>query len=411
MRILFIHQNFPGQFKHMAPALAERGHKVVALTMNQPPQIPRVQVVRYGVKQGTSPGIHPWVNEFETKVIRGEACGMAMIKLREQGFVPDMILAHPGWGEALFTKDVFPQSPLLAYIEFYYAARGLDVGFDPEFHKGSLEEDGKLRCKNAYNLLTLEAMDAGLSPTYWQRSTVPVHYQDKISVIFDGVDTDMVKADLEATLTLQRRDGERVLRAGDEIITFVSRNLEPYRGYHIFMRALPEILRRRQNAIALIVGGDKVSYGAKAPDGTTWKEIFFNEVKEKLDLSRIFFLGNIPYQVFLRLLQVSACHVYLTYPFVLSWSCIEAMSTGCLVVGSRTPPVEEVIEHEKSGLLVDFFDVQALAERVADCLENPDHCCHLRTRARQTVIERYDLKRVCLPRQMQLVESKIRLMS
>ncbi|MFH1009196.1 MAG: glycosyltransferase family 4 protein [Candidatus Latescibacterota bacterium] len=405
MRVLFIHQNFPGQFKHLAPALAGRGHQVVAPTMNLPPQMPGVQVIPYGVKRGTSPNIHPWVSEFETKVIRGEACGMAMIKLREQGFVPDVIVAHPGWGEALFAKDVFPESPLLAYIEFYYATRGLDVGFDQEFQKKSFEEDARLRCKNAYNLLTLEAMDAGLLPTWWQRSTVPVHYQDKISVIFDGVDTDAVRPDPGATLTLQRPDGERVVRAGDEIITFVSRNLEPYRGYHIFMRALPEIMRRRQNAIALIVGGDKVSYGAKAPDGTTWKEVFFNEVKDRLDLSRLFFLGNVPYQVFLGLLQVSACHVYLTYPFVLSWSYIEAMSAGCLVAGSRTPPVEEVVEHERNGLLVDFFDVEGLADRVVDCLENPGHYRPLRTRARETAIECYDLKRVCLPRQMQLVEN------
>ena len=405
MKILFVHQNFPGQFKHLAPALAARGHQVVAPTMNQPPQMPGVQVIPYRVKRGTSPNIHPWVSEFETKVIRGEACGLAMIKLREQGFVPDVIVAHPGWGEALFAKDVFPESRLLAYIEFYYSARGVDTGFDPEFQKSLFEEDARTRCKNANNLLTLEAMDAGLSPTYWQRSTTPAHYQDKISVIFDGIDTDMVRANLAATLTLKVPAGERVLRAGDEVITFVNRNLEPYRGYHIFMRALPEMLRRRQNAIALIVGGDQVSYGAKAPEGRTWKEIFFNEVKDRLDLSRLFFLGNIPYQTFLSLLQVSACHVYLTYPFVISWSCIEAMSAGCLVVGSRTPPVEEVIEHEKNGLIVDFFDVQGMADRVVDCLENPGHYNHLRTRAREIAIERYDLKRVCLPRQMQLVEN------
>lgn len=405
MRVLFIHQNFPGQFKHLAPALSARGHQVVALTISQPPQMPGVQVIPYGVKRGTSPNIHPWVSEFETKVIRGEACGLAMIKLREQGFVPDVIVAHPGWGESLFAKDIFPESRLLAYIEFYYSAKGLDSDFDPEFKKSRFEEDARTRCKNANNLLTLEAMDAGLSPTYWQRSTAPAHYQDKISVIFDGIDTDIVKANLAAALTLKGPGGERMLRAGDEIITFVNRNLEPYRGYHIFMRALPEMMRRRQNAIALIVGGDKVSYGAKAPEGTTWKEIFFNEVKDRLDLSRLFFLGNIPYQTFLSLLQVSTCHVYLTYPFVISWSCIEAMSAGCLVVGSRTPSVEEVIEHEKNGLLVDFFDVQALTDRVVDCLENPDHFRHLRTRARQTAIERYDLKRVCLPRQMQLVEN------
>ena len=229
---------------------------------------------------------------------------------------------------------------------------------------------------------------------------MPEAYQEGISVIFDGIDTQVVKPDPQAVFIF----GDRSFSVGDEVITFINRNLEPQRGYHIFMRALPEILRRRPNAVALIVGEDGVSYGLPPANGNSWKQIFLDEVKNRLDLSRVFSLGRIAYVEYLRLLQISACHVYLTYPFVLGWSCIEAMSAGCLVVGSATPPVQEVIEHDKNGLLVDFFDVDALADTVADCLARPVHYAHLRTAARQTVVTRYDLNTVCLPAQMRFVE-------
>jgi glycosyltransferase involved in cell wall biosynthesis len=200
----------------------------------------------------------------------------------------------------------------------------------------------------------------------------------------------------------------RTLRAGDEVITFVNRNLEPYRGYHVFMRALPEMLRCRPDAVALIVGADGVSYGAAAPHGKTWKQIFLDEVKDRLDTSRVFFLGRLAYADYLKVLQVSACHVYLTYPFVLGWSCIEALSAGCLVVGSRTRPVEEVIEHERNGLLVDFFDVAGLADTVVHCLARREHYAHLRAAARETAVQRYDLATICLPEQLRLIEKVAR---
>lgn len=400
MNLLFVHQNFPGQFKHLAPQFAAAGHRVHAFAI-EGRDVPGVEVHRYKPGRGTSRQTHPWAQEFETKVIRGEACAAAASQLAAQGFTPDVIVANPGWGESLFLKDVWPDARLLALIEFYYAARGLDFDFDPEFHRHDIRRDAKLRAKNAHMLLTLEAMDWGLSPTRFQRSTVPKTYRDEISVVFDGIDSRVVKPDRAAAVTASGR----AVRLGDEVITFVNRNLEPYRGYHIFMRALPEILRRRPNAIALIVGGDEVSYGAAAPAGKTWKQIFLDEVKDRLDASRVSFLGRLPYQDYLRVLQVSACHVYLTYPFVLGWSCIEAMSAGCLVVGSATPPVEEAIEHQRNGLLVDFFDVDALANTVVDCLARPKQYASLRAAARQTAVERYDLATVCLPEQVKLIEA------
>jgi glycosyltransferase involved in cell wall biosynthesis len=404
MKLLFVHQNFPGQFKHLAPHFQRAGHEVRALAIDGA-GLPGIDMRRYKPSRNTSRDIHPWAQEFETKAIRGEACAAAAARLKAEGFDPEVIAANPGWGESLFLKDVWPQTRMLALIEFFYAARGLDFDFDPEFYRADVARDAKLRAKNAHMLMALADMDRGLSPTHFQRSVIPEPFRSRVSVIFDGIDTGAVRPDSGAAVTLA---GGRVVRPGEEIVTFVNRNLEPYRGYHVFMRALPAILRARPNALVLIVGADSVSYGAAAPQGRTWKQIFLEEVKDHLDTDRVFFLGRLAYADYLKVLQISACHVYLTYPFVLGWSCIEALSAGALVVGSATPPVEEVIAHEKNGLLVDFFDIDALSQRVIDCLAHPDRYAPLRSAARQTALERYDLATICLPQQVRLIESVAR---
>ena len=403
--ILFIHQNFPGQFRHIAPALANHGHQVHALAITGQ-ATPGVSLHSYRPSKGSSTSIHPLASEFETKVIRAEACGQAMLQLKANGLMPDLVIAHPGWGEALFVKDVWKQTSLLSFLEFYYATSGTDVGFDPEFSKQGFFEDARLRVKNANNLLSLEISDFGLSPTNWQKQSHPQWTQDRIQVIFDGVDCDILKPNPSVRLNLKRETGESFsLTSKDEIITFVNRNLEPYRGYHSFMRALPKILAARPNARVLIVGGDGVSYGAKAPEGKTWKQIFLDEVKSRIDLERVHFLGNVPYPIFTQLLQLSSCHVYLTYPFVLSWSCIEALSTGCLVIGSDTGPVREVIEHGVNGLLVDFFNYEAIADAVIRSLSDPASFIRMRQNARASAKDSYDLRSVCLPKQLALIES------
>ncbi len=401
MNILFVHQNFPGQFKHLAAALAAQGHQVRAFAIKGGP-LGGVKVYNYPVSRTSSANIHPWAGDFETKLIRGEACASAALRMRGEGFQPDLIVGHPGWGEMLFLKEIWPKVPQLHFLEFYYSPTGADVGFDPEFKKDDWRSLARVRVKNANGLLNLEVMDDAYSPTQWQRSSFPALYQPRIEVIHDGVDTDLLTP---APAQIGDFGPDKItLTSGMEIVTFVNRNLEPYRGYHIFMRALPRMQALRPNAIFLLVGGDGVSYGAAAPEGQTWKNIFLDEVKDRVDMSRVFFLGNLPYQTFVGILRLSAAHIYLTYPFVLSWSMLEAMSMGALVVGSRTPPVEEVIEHGKNGLLVDFFDGEGLADRVADVLANPHHYHGLREAARRTIIDRYDLRRLCLPRQMALVE-------
>lgn len=406
MNILFIHQNFPGQFKHLAPALAARRHRVLALSMraDQPPRWQGVDIVSYGVSRGTTPQIHPWVSDFETKTIRAEACFHAMLRLRDDGWNPDIVIAHPGWGESLFVKDVWPDARLGIYCEFFYHPQGADVGFDPEFPPRDRGEACRLRLKNLNNLLHFEIADGGIAPTHWQASTFPERFRERIRVIHDGIDTDALTPDPEVTITL---NGQLRLSRQDEVITFVNRNLEPYRGYHVFMRSLPALLRRRPRARVLIVGGDAVSYGARAPDGQSWKTIFADEVRpqcSEADWSRIHFLGHLPYPQFLAVLQVSRVHVYLTYPFVLSWSLLEAMSLGCAIVASDTPPLREAIFQDETGRLVDFFDHRALADAVSALLEDPAAGARLGRAARDFARSHYDLKRFCLPRQLRWVE-------
>ena len=411
MNILFIHQNFPGQFKFLAPALVQQGHNVQAMTMqklttdsSRSATAEGVTLTPYEPSMGSTANIHPWVVDFESKIIRAEGCFRAALRLKAQSFTPDVIIAHPGWGESLFLKEVWPDAKLGIYCEFFYRPQGADVDFDAEF-RGSDEGDVcKLRLKNLNTLLHFEVADAGISPTHWQASSFPESFRSRIAVVHDGIDTHVVAPNRKASLTL---NGNIVLTPQDEVITFVNRNLEPYRGYHIFMRALPEILKHRPRARVLIVGGDEVSYGARPPKGATWKSIFASEARPQIsdaDWSRVHFLGTIPYNQFITMLQLSTLHVYLTYPFVLSWSLLEAMSVGCAIVASDTQPLHEAIKHDQTGRLVNFFDVSKLTNEVCALLDDPKSRARLGKNAREFAQANYDLKTVCLPRQLQWVQ-------
>ncbi|MEI8102117.1 MAG: glycosyltransferase [Chlorobium sp.] len=410
MRILFIHQNFPGQFKFLAPALAaDPQNTVLAMTMKQHHgrQWKGVTLCSYATRRSSTKDVHPWVSDFETKTIRGEACFYAALRLKADGFMPDVILAHPGWGESMFVKDVWPLAKLGIYCEFYYHSFGADIGFDPGFPLKNEGETCRLHLKNLNNLLHFQVADAGISPTEWQASTFPEPFRSRISVVHDGIDTGMVAPDPGISMLM---NGNVRLTKQDEVITFVNRNLEPYRGYHIFMRALPELLRRRAKARVLIVGGDGVSYGARPEEGRSWKEIFAAEVRPAIsnaDWSRVHFLGTLPYQQFIQLLQLSMVHVYLTYPFVLSWSLLEAMSAGCAIVASDTKPLHEAITHGVTGRLVNFFDGDAMIHEVCSLLDDPAARARLGAGARSFAERHFDLEAVCLPHQIQWVKKML----
>jgi glycosyltransferase involved in cell wall biosynthesis len=406
MKILLIHQNFPGQYKHLAPALVAQGHEVVALTckVKEPQTWKGVRIIPYEIKGASSPKIHPWLADFETKIIRATSCYRGAKGLKAQGFEPDVICAHHGWGESMFLKDVWPTARLGLYCELYHLTDKPFLNFDPEFASKNTEGDVlRIRLKNLNNRLHEEIMDAGISPTRFQAGTFPEAWQERITVAHDGIDTAAVRPNPNARLSI---DGTLTLTRDEEVITFINRNLEPYRGYHIFMRALPEILRKRPNAHVVLLGGDEVSYGAKPPQGQTWKQIFIDEVRGRIPTphwSRVHFLGRVPYDRFLAMMQVSTAHVYLTYPFVLSWSLLEAMSAECAILASDTDPVREVMTEGETGLMVDFFDKEALVERLCALLDDAPLRARLGANARRFVQENYDLQKVCLPQHLDWV--------
>lgn len=366
MKVLFIHQNFPGQFRHIAAHLSKQPDvQVLAIGREQAPGLQGVRMLRYKPHRTASAHTHPYARSFEDGVLHGQQVLRLLLDLKAKGYRPDVIIAHPGWGETLYAKEAFPDTKLIHFCEYYYQTRGADADFDPEF---PLDLDGtaRIRSRNALHLLNLENCDAAITPTHWQHSLHPKAYQDKIQVIHEGIDTANLGPDSEATLQLPNG---KVLRAGEPIVTYVARNLEPYRGFHQFMRALPKILREHPTCQVVIVGGDDVSYGGKPKDAPNWRTKMLRE--NPVDLDRVYFLGKVPYATYKKVLQVSAVHVYLTYPFVLSWSLLEAMASGCLIVGSDTAPVREVIRDKESGLLVDFRNSTAIAEKVFAALVQP----------------------------------------
>jgi glycosyltransferase involved in cell wall biosynthesis len=286
-------------------------------------------------------------------------------------------------------------------VEFVYQVSHGDADFDPEFPLLAANAT-RLRLRRAPQWMAFHDLDWGLAPTTWQASTAPAVFRDRLSVIHEGIDTSAIAPDATARVSLERRGLQ--FRPGDELVTFVARNLEPYRGFHIFMRSLPLLQRLRPAAHVIVVGGDGVSYGTPPPAGGSWRQVLQAELQGQLDFSRIHFVGMVPHAVLHDLFRVSACHVYLTYPFVLSWSLLEAMACGAVVIGSDTPPVAEVISHGVNGLLVDFFSPEALAQRVAAVLADPAAHRDLGLEARRTVQRHFDLHGVCLPRQLALID-------
>ena len=399
---MFVHQNFPAQYRYLAVTLArDRGIEVVALghsaAAGSNAALPGVRLVGYDWNGAGSSAGHSFAQPFDHAVARGYAVARTCRALRAEGFVPDVIYAHPGWGEALFLRDVFPEARITLYCEFYYRAAGADVGFDPEF-PAPPDDTLRVRAKNAAALLSMEAADNGISPTEWQRQVHPEAFRQRIDVIHDGIDSDYFAPNAEAVLELP--DGAGRLTARDEVVTYVARNLEPYRGFHTFMRALPRLQALRRHARVVIVGGDGVSYGNPSPHGSSYKQWLLAELDGQIDLSRVHFLGRVPYPTLRAVYQVSSAHVYLTYPFILSWSVLEAMSCACAIAGSATAPMTEVITHGDNGRLVDFFDSTGLADEIGTMLQAGPDALAMRKRARETILERYDLMRICLPAQL-----------
>lgn len=387
MKILFLHSNFPAQFRHLAVHLAkDSNNRIVFGTTREEGQLPGVYKLIYAPSREPKRGTHHYVKPLESAVLQGQAVYRELDKLKKDGFYPDVVYGHSGWGPTMFIKDVFPKSKLLCYFEWFYNSDGSDVGFDPS---EPLTTDDKLRIriKNAPILTDLYSCDAGLCPTLWQRNQFPKEYQDKLAVLHDGIDTQYFSPHKDEKLILPTIGLN--LSEVKEIVTYVSRGMEPYRGFPQFMEAVSLLQKRRKNCHVVVVGEDRVAYGRKLPDGKTFKKLMLD--KFDFDLSRLHFTGRLPYPQYLQVLRASSIHVYLTRPFVLSWSMLEAMSVGCLLIASNTPPVTEVIRDGGNGMLVDFFSPQDIVEKTEKALDNPSQMETLRTNARQTIVEKYNL--------------------
>lgn len=398
MRILFTHKNFPAQFRHMAEHLGKSPDNEVIFATTNPRLEWDIPGVKKAVFQEPAPSRgtgNQLCKGFDEATRFGANLLRSCRDLKKQGFVPDIMVGHSGWGQTLFLRDIFPDTPFLAYFEWYYNIRGPEILFDGRQRTES--ETANIRLSNTPMLHDLAACAGGISPTRWQKSQFPKEFHSKIAQIHDGINTNyFAPAPTPPKLELTGVD----LSGATELLTYCSRGLEPYRGFPQFYRALPRILRERPGCHILIVGEDRVCYSPRLPEGQTYKQLVTREVE--LDESRVHFTGPLPYGQYKQVLQASSAHIYLTWPFVLSWSFLEAMSCGCLMIGSDTPPVREVLAHGYNGLLTDFHSPEQIAEDVIATLKNKEKLGALRTKARQTIKERYCLSRA-LPMQIDLL--------
>lgn len=386
--VLFVHSNFPAQFRDLATALVARGVPCAAIGARGAPGLPGVRMAAWANAQGSTPGIFPLATRAEADLIRGRAALDAALALKDEGFDPELIIGHPGWGETVFLAEPFPKARRIMFSEFFYQGRGADIDFDDEFVHPTFEMILGGTAKNAVMSLSLTTADAIVCPTAYQASTLPAIFSPLVRLIHEGVDTTAIRPGPAQPFTLP--DG-RVIAPGTPVITHVNRHLEPLRGLHILLRALPRLQAEIPDAQVIVIGSEDLrGYSGAAPDGRTWKSMCMEGLEDRLDLSRVHFLGRLPHADMLAALRLSSAHVYYSYPFVLSWSLIEAMASGCYVIGSDTAPVRDAIADGVHGKLLDFFDVDALSAALIDACRRPDAFAAQRQAARAAAVAGFD---------------------
>lgn len=385
--VLFVHNNFPAQFRDLSQTLVARGVPCFAIGNESAPGAPGVQLVRYRLARGTGKDVFPLAVRAEADLLRGRHALDAARWLKDQGLEPQVIVGHPGWGETAFLRHVFPEAKQALFSEFYYHGHGSDIDFDTEFWTGDEEALIRGKAKNAVMAMALADADAIVAPTEFQASRLPPAFRALTRVIHEGIDVEAIHPAPPEPFVLP--DG-RVLAPGAPVITHVNNQMEPMRGLHVFARALPRLLAEVPDAQVVLIGEAKKSgYGAAAPDGQTWKDAIFGPLEPQLDLSRVHFLGRVPHAQMLAALRLSTAHVYYSYPFVLSWSIVEAMASACYVIGSDTGPVRDAIQDGVNGRLLPFFDVDALSAALIDACRNPEAAAQLRRAARETAVAHF----------------------
>jgi glycosyltransferase involved in cell wall biosynthesis len=399
MHVLFIHQNFPAQFGHIASFLAQRhGFRCTFLSQQAPGISGGVERIQYQIKGGARMENHYCSRTFENAIWHSHALYEALEARPD--IKPDLIVAHSGFLSTIFLRELY-ECAIVNYFEYYYRTRGADMDFRPDFPYPAINRL-RARARNAVALMDLENCDIGYSPTRWQRSLFPRIFQDKIRTIFDGIDTGIWRP-----LTgVPRRLGDRVIPDGMRVVTYVSRGMESIRGFDIFMQVAKRLCERRSDVLFIVVGEDRICYGGD--EEFTGKKSFKEWVlaRDQYDLSRFVFTGPVPIGTLVQFFALSDLHIYLTVPFVLSWSLLDALACGTTVLASDTAPVREVIENDKTGLLHDFFDVDGLAEMANKVLDAPQNYKHLGKAGIELVRQRYSLE-VCLPRMMALYEDAV----
>jgi glycosyltransferase involved in cell wall biosynthesis len=383
--IVFIHQNMPGQFKNICQALAKNEkNQVYFITKKKTVSLPNVHRVVYDLAREPTGGSHQYISGLDSHLLYGQAVARRLIALKENNVYPDIVFAHSGWGEALFVKEIFPKAKLVVFSEFYYESRFSDTAFT---HKGDVPIDTacKLVARNFHLTQSMMAADIIMTPTLWQKFVHPKILWPQILVLHEGISVDEIRANRQTSVTLPNG---WTLNKGDRVVTYVSRNLEPYRGFDVFFEAMRLLAKAAPDVRVVLIGGEDVSYGKRPPGGMSWRNLFLHQ--EGPPLHNAAFLGRVPYPMFLDLLNIAKVHTYLTVPFVLSWSAMEAMALETLVVASATHPVREVITDGRTGLLCDYT-AQAVCDKVRAGLEmntkKREKIGHL---ARRTIEQNYN---------------------
>jgi glycosyltransferase involved in cell wall biosynthesis len=385
--VLFVHNNFPAQFMGLAQALLARDVPCAAIGGSAAPGVEGVRIARYRLPRGTGKDVFPLAIRAEADLIRARTAYDGAKALRADGFEPEIIVAHPGWGETALLRELYPDTPQVLFAEFFYKGRNSDIDFDSEFFPST--EDALLtgKAKSAVAALAFSEADAIVAPTPFQASLLPRALSRDVHIIHEGVDLDAIRPGPATTFAL---DDGRMIAPGAPVITHINNQMEPLRGLHIFARALPALLEAVPNAQVIVIGtAGTRGYGGSAPEGRTWKEVCFDGLTDRLDQSRLHFLGKVPHPRMLAALRLSTAHVYYSYPFVLSWSLSEAMASACYVIGSDTAPLRDAIEDGVNGRLLPFFDVDALSQALIAACRDPAASTAMRAAARRTAEDKF----------------------
>lgn len=351
MHILFLHGNYPAQFHLQARILAaDPRHRVVFATERE--EVPREQIfpglelLTLKPHRPPSQAIHPYLVAHEEAVLLGQAVVRQLMTLKDQGFLPRLVVFHAGRGLGLFLRTLLPEATLVAYCEWYFKPADLPWLW------GAAPLDSVLRIglRNQVLLQELVEADLAITPTDWQRRQFPTALQPRLEVVFDGVDTSFFQpadaAAPAAPLRLQPEGGATALEIGPEaiVLSYTTRGMEPLRGFPEFMRALPGLLAAFPALQVVIAGRDRQAYSYAAPShGGSWKEHLLAELGPFPGRERVHFTGLIPYGQLRALLQRTDLHVYLSRPYVTSWSLFQAAACGAPIAMNSGPATTDVL--------------------------------------------------------------------